>query len=149
MTKQGILRKDNFFEVVFNPGSDKRGKRIYPAGCIWRQYRLRGQVFLEDTGGVWLAQRRGESPTQHTKSIGARSFGQSAAGRNTVPRIPVAKSLWRRHPNIRQRHHARRNRQIRHGIHLLATRHAQHRPADQKQRHIGPNLGRDPQPLRA
>ena len=26
VTEEGMLRKDDFFKVVFNPGSDKRGK---------------------------------------------------------------------------------------------------------------------------
>ena len=40
-------------------------------------------------------------------------------------------------------------RQIRQRINFLAAPHAQHRSADQKQRQIRPNLGRNPQPLRA
>ena len=32
-TEEGIVRKDNFFEVVFNPGSDKREKRILCPSC--------------------------------------------------------------------------------------------------------------------
>ncbi len=45
MAEKGILRKDDLFEVVFNPGSDKREKRIL------------GQVspLGRDTGGVRTA----------------------------------------------------------------------------------------------
>jgi len=44
-TEGGILWEDNFFEVVFNPGSDKREKRIlHPSEVRWGS-RIPGQVF--------------------------------------------------------------------------------------------------------
>jgi hypothetical protein len=45
-TEGGILREDNFFEVVFNPGSDKREKRIvHPSEQFRRSSRILGQIF--------------------------------------------------------------------------------------------------------
>ena len=57
-TEKGILRKDDLFEVVFDPGSDKREKRIL--GPVFS----RGNYFGEDTGGVRLAKCNSDRPTQ-------------------------------------------------------------------------------------
>ena len=53
-TEKGILRKDDLFKVVFDPGSDKREKRIL--GPVLSQ--------REDTGGVRFAKCNSDRPTQ-------------------------------------------------------------------------------------
>ncbi len=57
-TEKGILRKDDLFEVVFDPGSDKREKRIL--GPVFS----RSHCFGEDTGGVRFAKCNSDRPTQ-------------------------------------------------------------------------------------
>ena len=49
-----MLRKDDLFEVVFDPGSDKREKWIL--GPVFSQ--------REDTGGVRFAKCNSDRPTQ-------------------------------------------------------------------------------------
>jgi hypothetical protein len=57
-TEKGILRKDDLFEVVFDPGSDKREKRIL--GPVFSRIDCLG----EDTGGVRFAKCNSDRPTQ-------------------------------------------------------------------------------------
>ncbi len=124
-----MLTEDNVFEVVFNPGSDKREK--------W----IPGPVFSlgEDTGGVRLTKTSRESSTQLFKSIGARVFGQSFC----MNRIPVAKGLRGGYAYAGEGNNAMRFRQVGHRINLLPPPQTQNRAANQKKRHIRTNLSCD------
>src|SRR5215813_14150370 len=122
-----MLTEDNLFEVVFDPGSDKREK--------W----IPGPVFSigEDTGGVRLAKTRSESPTQLFQSIGRCLSGQTFC----VARIPIAKSLRCGYAYIWQSHDAVCFGQIGHGVNLFTARETKDRAANQKKRHIGAYFG--------
>src|SRR5277367_2383802 len=88
IAEKGVLRKDDSFEVVFNPGSDKREKRIL------------GQVspLGRDTGGVRTAPCTSKRPTQLPKSIEFSRSGQIAR-----LLVPVAKGLRCGDANRRRR----------------------------------------------
>src|SRR5690349_17217171 len=97
-----MLTEDDLFEVVFDPGSDKREKWI--PGPVFS--------FREDTGGVRLAKTRRESSTQLFQSIGGCLSGQTVR----VAEIPVAKSLGGRHADVGKGHDAVDFGQIGHGV---------------------------------
>src|ERR1700741_2091942 len=111
-----MLTEDDVFEVVFDPGSDKREK--------W----IPGPVFScrEDTGGVRLAKTRRESSTQLFQSIGGMALGQTFC----MTGVPFAEGLWRRYADVRERDDAVRLGQVGHGEDVFAAAKAKNGSAD-------------------
>ena len=141
-------------------------------------FPARPSLTRKDTGGVRAnpgghsprrprPKRRGESSTQHTQFIGAIRAGQfvpAASSRPPAPRslLPVPCTLFPVPCKASQSRYAcgvetpTSGSASTHSVggisvqrrHLLAAPHPQHRPAHQKQRHIGSHFRRDPQPFR-
>src|ERR1700691_827892 len=125
-TERGMLRKDDLFKVVFDPGSDKREERIL------------GPVFSlgEDTGGVRFAKFSSDRPTRLLDCSAGIDRGQRGGSRR-MQVIPVAIGLRGRSSSRRQRDHAGQGREIRQGIDLLPAGRADHRAPPQEEWHIG------------
>src|SRR5664280_614827 len=142
LTQIGILRKDDAFEVVLDPGSDEVEKRCLgpvPAyrgntGCrLTRRYSSR-----ENT----LAQPGIHRLTELVNCTCGSSAGQFRFSRDQI--VPLRKGLWSRNANWRRHQHQVHAGQIMQWINLFAMANTQHRSADQEKGHVAAYLGGNP-----
>src|SRR5579862_4323023 len=156
-----MLRKDDLFKVVFNPGTDEVEKQgLGPAPATCRDTGLASRTLA---GNAAQPRRNytaklhhsigGVEPRQFLRvfifastpaaDVGAIHVGTDAparAGRAKLSRIPgsihqcipIRKGLRRRHANLWGGHHAWSRRQIWQRIHFLSPSYSQHRPANKK-----------------
>src|SRR5262249_13627034 len=144
VTQFGVLRKDDAFEVVLNPGTDKVEKQ-----CLGPVPRPAG-----NTGWGSTAQPRKHTVTEPIDCTGVVRGSQFALVVRDVTRIagaavegllallpfvayllvPVAKGLGRRDAHIRRGDHAVVSGQVFERQHLLSASHAEDRAPHQEQR---------------
>src|ERR1700722_6633605 len=118
-TQLGMLRKDDAFEVVHDPGPDKLEKRVLgPAPFLNRRNRSTG-----------------ERKIQPRRILLAKFL------------VPCGKRLGSRHSPLRGHDDACRGRQLLQGKYALSAPHAQHHSTDQEQRQVGADLRRELQLL--
>ena len=152
-TQLGILRKDDLFKVVFDPGPDKLKKRIlgpapskrstgvkpaqprrhltaklnHSIGCP-RQRQFSGRAYV----GTGTLARPGRAKLGSLSCTSRNSRRHRRPTSSLRPPIPLRKRIRSRNPHLRRHHHTRHRRQILQRINLLPPSHSQHRPTHQK-----------------
>src|ERR1039458_8169213 len=142
-----MLGKDDAFKVVHNParnpGADKRG--LHRSGQV---------LFIEkNTGGAnsWPSFR---DRSLKGADIGAAQLfqfirtGLRGQTLGCAERVPVAKGLWRGDAQLRCGYYAPNRLKVGKWRDLLTPVHSQNRASNQKERHIGTNLGGNHHPPR-
>src|SRR5579884_2117165 len=145
-----MLGKDDFFEIVFDPGTDKVEKL-----CL-------GPVsFIGGDTGVLVVQPNGYCPAELSKSIDFSAGGQPGSGfrisappiypltRRCMLFVPFSEGIFGRNSDSGCHNHAMHGRKIIKRKNLLPATDAEHGSADQEQRNVGPNLLGDTQAVLA
>src|SRR5664280_2143219 len=146
LTQIGILRKDDAFEVVLDPGSDEVEKR-----CLGPVPAYRGNTGCRLTRGYGSRENTFAQPGKYSLAELVHCTCGSSAGQFRFSRdqsVPLRKRLWSRNANWRRHQHQVHARQILQRINLFAVTDPQYRAADQEERHVAAYLGGDPHLVR-
>src|SRR5581483_6364359 len=105
-----MLRKDDLFEVVFNPGTDEVEKRgLGPAPAF----------IARDTGCTTQPSRYRTAELNH--SIGVRQTRQFCGLLPALLQVPVGKSFWSRNADRRRGDYARSRGKVGHRVDVFAA----------------------------